>query len=78
MQEEIPNRRKLLRSKALVVSVTGKVEARPRQVCALELNKLEPLLTCRNSMDVTKTRVAILSWDKPGGGLQIGQTVTGI
>ncbi len=34
MQVEASNHRKLLRSKAVVVSVTEKGEARPRQVCA--------------------------------------------
>lgn len=63
----------------MVVSVTAKGETRSRQVSAPELNKPKPLLTCRNSMDVTKTRVAIVLWEEEsGGGLQIGQTVTGI
>ena len=78
LQGEIPNRRKLLGSKALVVSVTGKGEARPRQVRVPELNTPQPLWTCRNSLDVTKPRGAILSWDESGERLLIGPTVTGI
>ena len=62
----------------MVVSVTGKGEARPRQVRVPELNTPKPLLTCRNSLDVTKTRVAILSGDESGERLLIGPTVTGI
>jgi hypothetical protein len=60
LQEEVPNHRKLLGSTALVVSVAGKVEARPRQVSASELKEPKPLLTCRNSLDVTKTRSTFL------------------
>ena len=58
LQEVISNRHKLLWSKATVVSVMGKGEARLRQVRAKETNKTEPVLTCRNLDDVIKTRVS--------------------
>ena len=52
---EAPNHRKLLWSKAMVVSVTAKGEARLRQVSAMETNNNEPLWTCRNLKDAIKT-----------------------
>ncbi len=77
LQEEVSNHRKRLGAKALVVSVTGKGEARLRQVGASELNASEPLLTCRKLKDVIKTGIGLLSRDESGGSLQIGQMVTG-
>jgi len=56
MQVEASNRLMLLWSKAMVVSDKEKGEARLRQVCAMETNNSEPLITCRKQMDVIKTR----------------------
>lgn len=57
IQVEVSNRLKLLWSKATVVSVKEKGEARLRQVSDKETNKTKPLLTCRKSCtDVIKTR----------------------
>jgi len=43
LKEQAPNYRKLLWSKAMVMSVAGKGEAGLRQVCAMETNKNEAL-----------------------------------
>ena len=67
LQDAIPNHHKLLWSKATVVSVMGKGEARLRQVRAKEMNETEPMLTCRKLDDVIKTRFAEGIWDKSGG-----------
>ena len=48
MQEQAPNHLKLLGSRALVVSVEAKGEARLRQVRIRETNASEPSMTCRN------------------------------
>ncbi len=55
MQVEASNHRKLLWTKAMVVSVTEK--ARPDLVRSvpMETNTSEPLITCRKRRDVIKT-----------------------
>jgi len=52
----ISNHHKLLLVKSHGSERYGKGEAQLRQVCAMETNANEPLLTCRNSMDAIKTR----------------------
>jgi hypothetical protein len=37
----------------------------------------EPPLNCRKRSDDIETRVQLLPWDKPGGGLLIGLAVSG-
>jgi len=75
---EASNRLKLLWSKAMVVSVKVKGEARPRQVSAMETNTSEPLIKCRKRRDVIKTRGESLTWDESGGNLFTVQAVTGM
>ena len=48
MQAEIPNHRKLRRSRAGVVSVAAKVLLKAGQVGDEKTNRCEPLLTHRN------------------------------
>ena len=55
IQVETSNHLKLLRSKAVVVSVEGKGRI-TCQVSVAEMNASEPLLRCRKRMDVIKTR----------------------
>jgi hypothetical protein len=43
-----------------------------------EANASEPLMTCRNTFDVTETRCADIIWDKLGGCLLTARVVTGI
>jgi hypothetical protein len=47
-------------------------------VGAEETNASEPLITCRNTLDVIETRGADISWDELGGSLPTAQAVTGI
>ena len=49
-----------------VVSETEKA-GQTRQVRAGKANVSEPLLTCRNCMDVIETRLQSLAWDESGG-----------
>ena len=77
MQVEASNHIKLLWTKAMVVSVKGKGEARPRQVSAMETNKTKALLKCRKDLDVVKTRGELLTWDKSGDLFTV-QTVAGM
>jgi hypothetical protein len=78
MQVEASNHLKLLWSKATVVSVKGKGRARPCQVCVMETNTNEPLITYRKRRDVIKTRGESLTWDKSGGNLFTVQMVAGM
>ena len=55
LQGQAPNHVLLLRSRALVVSVTGKGAARLRQVRIRKTNASEPLKTCRKRMDDVET-----------------------
>lgn len=48
LREQAPNRHKLRRSRAFVVSVVGKGGEEFRQVGIEETNASEPLMTCRN------------------------------
>ena len=53
IQVEVSNHLKLLWTKAMVVSVKGKGEARFRQVSDKETNKTKPLLKCRKSCTIS-------------------------
>ena len=75
---EASNHLKLLWSKAMVVSVKVKGEARLRQVSAMETNTSEPLIKCRKRRNVIKTRGESLTWDESGGNLFTDQAVTGM
>jgi hypothetical protein len=44
----------------------------------VETNNREPLMKCRKSKDVTKTRGALLIWEEPGGNLLTVQVVAGM
>jgi hypothetical protein len=59
---------KLLRSRAVVVSVVGKG-------VPLSASGVTPLMTCRNALDDIETGYASLSRDEPGGRLFIDQVV---
>jgi len=78
MQVEASNHLKLLWSKAMVVSVKEKGEARLRQVSAMEMNTSESLIKCRKRRNVIKTRGESLTWDESGGDLLTDQAVTGM
>lgn len=55
LQGQAPNRLRLLRSRALVVSAAGKGVARPRQVRVRKTNASEPLKTCRKRRNDVET-----------------------
>ncbi|ATY86096.1 hypothetical protein CVV65_15145 [Kyrpidia spormannii] len=55
MQVEASNHRKLLWSKAMVVSVTEKARPDLVRCVPMETNTSEPLITCRKRRDVIKT-----------------------
>ena len=78
IQAEASNHLKLLWTKAMVVSVKEKGEARPRQVSAMETNANKVLIKCRKRRNVIKTRGESLTWDKSGGHLLTVQTVAGM
>jgi hypothetical protein len=76
LQGEVSNHRRLLRSRAVVVSVAGKAHVM-RQVGAEKANVSEPLMKCRKRSDGIETGVQLLPRDEPGGCLLIGQVVPG-
>ena len=76
LQGEVSNHRKLLRLRAVVVSVAEKAHVM-RQVGAGKANVSEPLLKRRKRSGVIKTGVWSLPWEEPGGCLLTGQVVTG-
>jgi hypothetical protein len=77
LQGEVSNHRKLLRLRAVVVSVAEKAHVM-RQVGAGKANVSEPLLKRRKRRDVIRTGVQSLPRDEPGGCLLTGQVVTGV
>ena len=77
LQGEVSNHRKLLRLRAVVVSVAEKAHVM-RQVRAGKANVSEPLLKRRKRSGVIKTGVQSLPRDEPGGCLLTGQVVTGV
>ena len=77
IQVEIPNRLKLLWTKATVVSVKEKTRLDlVRYVLRRRIN--EPLITCRNPIGCHQNQGAPLPWDKSGRNLFTDQMVTGI
>jgi hypothetical protein len=44
----------------------------------MKANESEPQVNCRKAFDDIETRGLLLSWDKSGGSLFIGQTVSGM
>jgi hypothetical protein len=77
LQGEVSNHRKLLRLRAVVVSVAEKAHEM-RQVRAGKANVSEPLLKRRKRSGVIRTGVQSLPRDEPGGCLLTGQVVTGV
>ena len=77
LQGEVSNHRKLLRLRAVVVSVAEKAHVM-RQVGAGKANVSEPLLKRRKRSGVIETGVWSLLRDEPGGCLLTGQVVTGV
>ena len=77
LQGEVSNHRKLLRLRAVVVSVAEKAHVM-RQVGAGKANVSEPLLKRRKRSGVIETGVQSLPRDEPGGCLLTGQVVTGV
>ena len=77
LQGEVSNRRRLLRSRAVVVSVAEKAHVM-RQVRAGKANVSEPLLKRRKRSGVIRTGVQSLPREEPGGCLLTGQVVTGV
>lgn len=69
LQGEASNHPKLLRLRAGVVSVVGKVALPVRQVRARKASASEPLMKCRKRIDDIKTEAFFLSRDKSGGNL---------
>ena len=65
LQGEVSNHRKLLRLRAVVVSVAEKAHGM-RQVGAGKANVSEPLLKRRKRSGVIKTGVWSLPWEEPG------------
>ncbi len=67
-QAPAPNRRELLPSRAVVVSVAGKGGTRSRQVRSGETSASEPLMTCRNPYVGVETRGRVASPGRSSGG----------
>ena len=78
LQDQVPNRLKLLWSKAMVVSVSGKGRPRAGQVRAKQTNASEPLTRRRKRMDVIETRLQSLAWDESRRYLPTALAVTGV
>jgi hypothetical protein len=77
LQGEVSNHRKLLRLRAVVVSVAEKAHVM-RQVRAGKADVSEPLLKRRKRSGVIRTGVQSLPRDEPGGCLLTGQVVSGV
>jgi hypothetical protein len=73
LQGEAANHRKLLRSRAVVVSVAETARHRARQVWTKKASVSDPLMTCRNHLDEIETGSGGPARDEPGGCLLIGQ-----
>ena len=48
------------------------------QVSTGKMNENEPLKTCRNSLNESKTKLVLLVWDKLSGNLGTGSILSGI
>ena len=77
-QEPIPSHRKLLRSKAVVVSVAVKSGSEPRRARSREASASEPLQKRRNELDNVKTGGCSLFRDKRGGGPETAHAASGV
>lgn len=75
---EAPNHRKLLWSKAMVVSVTEEAKLDFVRCVPMETNTSEPLIRCRKRRDVIKTGRESLVREKSGGYLFTVQMVVGM
>ncbi len=62
----VPNHRKGRPSRAGVLSVAGKRQGNPGQVCTTELSESEPSDDASKGLDDIRTRGARLSWDQSG------------
>ena len=69
MQEQASNYLKLLRLRAVVVSVVGKGTIRSCQVRSRETSASEPLMRCRKQLGDVKTGGLSLSPEEPRGNL---------
>ena len=70
---------KLLRSKAVVVSVGGKARGKLVQVCIRETNESEPFEDASLRTQVSsKPEVCSSFWDEPAGCLMTEQVATGV
>ena len=78
MQERVPNRLPLLRTKAVVVSREGKGPARLGQVTSEKKNESEsPFLMSKNSQTISKLRFVKRLRDEFRRDLFTGGTVSG-
>jgi hypothetical protein len=77
-QEQAPNRLKLQRSKANVVSVSGKGRQSACQVRTKKTNASEPLRTCRKRKDGVKTGWQSLTREESGRNLLAAQAASGM
>jgi hypothetical protein len=79
LQEKVPNRLPLLRTKAVVVSREGKGPARPGQVTSEKKNESEsPFLMSKRVQTISKPRFVRRLRDKFRRYLLTGGTVSGI
>ena len=69
MQEQASNDPKLLRLRAVVVSVAGKGTIRSCHVRFRETSAIEPLMRCRKLLDDVETEGLSLSQEKSRGNL---------
>jgi hypothetical protein len=77
-QERASNHSKLLRTKAVVVSVGAKFRGLPEPVGIKKTNASEPLMERRETNNVVKTRDWIYFWDKLARHLVTGQAAAGV
>jgi hypothetical protein len=79
VQAEITNHPKVRRSRAVRAERCGKRRVFERVRCdPMKANESKPQMTCRNASDDIETKLAFLAWDEPGGGLLLGQAVSGM
>jgi hypothetical protein len=77
-QELNPSHRKLLRTKAVVVSVAVKSGSEPRRARSREASASEPLQKRRNELDDVKTGGCSLFRDRRGGGPETAHAASGV
>jgi len=78
LQERASNHLKLLRLKALVVSIKEKAGQRPCQVRFREASASKLPLRCRNEKDDVRTGGLTILQDKPKGNLFTDWAASGI